>query len=556
MQLVFDSYRLDTANQTLHGAAGEVPLMPKTYALLRYLAENPGRLVSKNELLDAVWPRVCVSDTVLKVSVRDLRRALGDDAQAPRYVETLHRRGYRFITAVSTHQAPALAQACAPHDTPAPAPLVGREAELARLDGVLQQALAGARQLLFVSGEPGIGKTALIDAFLTRAVRHPHLFVMRGQCVEPYGEQEAYAPVFDALGGLCRGADRKRWVDLLRCFAPTWFAQMPWLIEAGEREALAQSILGATQERMLRELAELLAACAAEQPLVMILEDLHWSDRATVDLLSYLARRRESARLLLLVSCRPVELIVRDHPLKKLKQDLHMHRQCTELALPMLSPAAVADYLAARFPDHRFPPTLAPAVHRRSDGNPLFMVNMIDLLLARALLCERSGHWRLDTEFGEADIGVPESLRQLIEKQIDQLRPEERRILAAASVAGMEFAAAAVAAMLDDEVIVVEACCRRLARQGSFLRALGLDETTNRASTERFAFIHVLYHDVLYQGLGITYRAQLHRRMGEHAEAAHSARAHVIAAELARPFRAGPRLSAHGVLSTPGGGQR
>jgi predicted ATPase len=160
---------------------------------------------------------------------------------------------------------------------------------------------------------------------------------------------EAYLPVLDALGQLCRGPDGERLMAWLAQQAPTWSVQMPALLSAPALEAVQRRLQGATRERMLRELVEALEVLTAERPLVLVLEDLHWSDTATLGLVGALARRRVPARLLLLGTYRPVEVIVRAHPLQALKLDLTLHRQCVELPLELLNAADVAQYLAGRF---------------------------------------------------------------------------------------------------------------------------------------------------------------------------------------------------------------
>jgi hypothetical protein len=136
-------------------------------------------LVSTDALLDAVWAGTVVRDTVLKSCIRELREALGDKVQAPQYIATVHRRGYRFIAPLITQpgvgsqypvvnrkQPEASPLQLATNHWQLTTPLVGREAELAQLHGWLEKALAGERRLVFVTGEPGIGKTTLVDAFL------------------------------------------------------------------------------------------------------------------------------------------------------------------------------------------------------------------------------------------------------------------------------------------------------------------------------------------------------------------------------------------------------
>src|SRR5262249_29469524 len=152
-------------------------------------------------------------------------------------------------------------------------------------------------------GEPGIGKTTLVDAFLAQA-EQDRVWTARGQCVEQYGAVEAYLPVLEAVGQLCRRPDAAPAIEVLGRYAPTWLAQMPGLLGDGEFARMQQRAQGGTRERMLRELAEAVESLTADTPLVLVLEDLHWSDYSTLDLVSLLAQRRQPARLLLLATYR------------------------------------------------------------------------------------------------------------------------------------------------------------------------------------------------------------------------------------------------------------
>ena len=293
--------RLDLANERLWYGDQARALRPKTFALLRYLVEHPGQLLTKAALLEAIWPETAVSEVVLSVCIRELRQALGDDAKTPHFIETVHRRGYRFIGRLP------LGDPSAPHSSaPAPPPpLVGREHALQAMHRALATALTGVRQILFVTGEAGLGKTTLVDAFLTAVEGQGPLRIGRGQCLDHHGSGEAYLPVLEALERLCRGPEGPGLVKTLRHQAPTWVVQMPGLVSSAELEELQRRVLGSTRERMLRELAEALTVLTATQPLVLVLEDLHWSDYATLDVLAALARRREPARLLVLGTYRP-----------------------------------------------------------------------------------------------------------------------------------------------------------------------------------------------------------------------------------------------------------
>ena len=163
------------------------------------------------------------------------------------------------------------------------------------------------RQAAFVVGEAGIGKTALVDAFVARLAAAEDVSLARGQCMDHYGTGEPYLPVLEALGRMCRGVDGERLVSCLRHYAPSWLAHLPVLPPA-EREALARSAHVVTPAQMLRELTDALEVLTAIRPLVLVLEDLHWSDRATLAWLAYLAKRRDPARVLILGTYRTGEV--------------------------------------------------------------------------------------------------------------------------------------------------------------------------------------------------------------------------------------------------------
>lgn len=196
------------------------------------------------------------------------------------------------------------------------------------------------------------------------------LDVLWGQCIDQYGAGEAFLPLLQALGKRCRACGGEAFVAKLRHYAPTWLAQMPWTLAGEEREALQREVLGATKERMLREVCEVLEASGRETPLSLILEDLHWSDHATLDFIALLARRRERAALVVIGTYWPVEVILRGHPLKSVKQELQMRALCSELALEALAASDVVAYLARRFPAGEIPQVLAPVIYRRAEGHP------------------------------------------------------------------------------------------------------------------------------------------------------------------------------------------
>jgi DNA-binding winged helix-turn-helix (wHTH) protein/tetratricopeptide (TPR) repeat protein len=544
--LHFDRFRLDRANQQLEDAAGPIRLSPKAFAVLKALIARPGQLVLKDQLLDEVWPDISVSDGVLKLAVAEVRKALGDSATQPRFVETVHRRGYRFLASVAAEPAkafPARAGSLvawppgAPGANRSPVGVVGRGPEMALLEEHLARAFRGERRVVFVTGEPGAGKTALVEHFIAEAAGRVRVAVTGGQCLEQYGSGEAYMPVLEAIGRLVREDAASR--RLLRRYAPTWLAQLPWLREEEDPEHLEREILGAARDRMLREMGEFVEALSAEIPLVLILEDLHWSDPSTVDLVSLLAARREAARLLLIGTYRPVELILGRHPLRSASQTLMASRRCEDIALDELGAEAVAEYLERRFPGGAVASEAAAPLRERTDGNPLFLVTIVDHLIARGAVVERNGVWQVAKGLPDELRVVPESLRLLIEEQLHRVPSEDRELLEGASLVGVDFSAPAAAAATERATPDAESRCALLVGAGRILSSGGRAIWPDGTVAERFAFRHSLYREALAAALHPRRRSGMHRRIGRALETAFGERSSEIAAELALHFEEG-----------------
>lgn len=520
----FAPFRLDLANQCLWRDQARIVLAPKAFAVLRYLVENAGRLVSQDEILDKLWNGVYVQPEVLRKYILEIRRVLEDPPKEPRFIETFPKRGYQFIAPVSDG-ASAERQASAE----APGKLAGREHALEELTGYLESARRGSRQIVFITGESGIGKTTLADAFQSVCDSQQGLSVCRGQCMEGFGGKEAYYPVLDALGQWMRGPDSAAVTEALASQAPTWLVQFPGAVKPERREALQREILGATRDRMVREFCEAVEKLAANRPLVMILEDLQWVDGSTLDLISALGRRRGSAKVMVLATYRPVEVILSGSPLRLLKQDLLVHRLCREITLERLTEGEVEQYLAGKFPGSGLSKLLAPLVHRRSDGNPLFMVAVADQMTEKGLVREENGRWLATSRMDRLEPDVPETLRQMLEAQVEQLTPLEQRVLRAASVAGQRFSAWAVSALVDGDVGQVEEVCEGLASRQQVLRRSGA----------QYEFRHTLYRDALYRQLPAARCSLFHLQIAERMEDLITEADPSLAAELASHFHAG-----------------
>jgi DNA-binding winged helix-turn-helix (wHTH) protein len=519
----FNPFRLDTVNQCLWRRADgqddeRILLTPKAFAVLRYLVDHAGRLVTQDELIEAVWPDTFVQLEVLKYQIADIRSRLGDRPKNPLFIETLPRRGYQFIAPVREWGTAEPADSA----SPAPSRIVGRDLELAALRACLQRASKGERQIVFITGEPGIGKTALVDEFQRQAAAGtPFLRSARGQCVEGHGGAEAYYPMLEALGQLCRGPEGNRVVDILAAQAPTWLVQFPSLLKREHRQMLQQEMLGATKERMLREIREALNTLASEAPLLLVFEDLQWVDPSTVDLISALARQRTTAKIMLIVTKQPVDVPTPDYPLKTLRQDLLVHHLCQETMLAPLTQADVAAYLAAESPAGSLPEGFAELIYRRSEGNPLFMVAALDHMTERGQISRESEMWRIRVPLEEIELEVPDTLRQMIEAQIDRRSVEELRALEAASVVGAQFSASDVAATMGMDAGLLEELFERLSRWSRVVRACNPRQSADGSVSQGFEFVHALYREVLYRRQSPARRAKLHRPVGTGLEVAH-----------------------------------
>jgi predicted ATPase len=534
----FDSFRLDTSNECLWQSGAQITLPPKPFAILRYLVENPGRLITHDELLDALWPETYVQPQVLRTYMLELRKVLGDDAAAPRFIQTLPKRGYCFVAPVvdggevkTARPAAAPAQGATPAEPPAA--IVDREAEMRRLQGLVQLAAAGQRQVIFITGGAGIGKTALVDAFLNRAAAGP-VIVARGQCVEAIGRKEQYYPVMEALSELCASPDGERACRVLARMAPQW-------LPAIGRDSEGAVGTRPAADRLPGELCGALEEFAVDKAVIFVFEDLHWADESTLGLISALARRRTPARLMLVATYRAQDGSA-DQPLKALKQDLLIRRLCAELALEPLNRGAVRELLCRELDQASLPAGLDDFVYQRSEGNPLFVIALLRHLIAQQYLQrEATGEgilWRQRAPFPEVETGVPDELLQMIELEVERLSPIDQRLLEGASLINVAFPAWAVAAALEEDAAEIEDACDDLARRLHFVRRAGADELPDGSRSAFYVFAHGLYREVLYQRQSASRRARRHTRIAERLGQLFAGREASVAQEMAVHFEA------------------
>jgi DNA-binding winged helix-turn-helix (wHTH) protein/predicted ATPase len=535
----FTPFRLDPTDGRLWRQDKEVPLRPKAFAVLCYLVEHAGRLVRRDELVQAVWGPTRVSEGVVRVCIRAIRRALGDEPQEPRFIDTVGRQGYRFIAPLTTSPSHVSSpEFRVPSSDTQPSILVGRESELVQLQHWLDKAAQDQRQIVFVTGEPGIGKTTLIDTFLRQAAVQTGVWVARGQCVEHYGPGEPYMPVLAAMEQLYRAGTADVLLDLLRRYAPLWLAQMPSFLGSAELPDLQGRVAGATRERMLREMATFLEALTVEATLVLALEDLHWSDLATMTLLAYLAQQREPARLLIVGSYRSADL-TDEHPLHALVQECRVHGQSHDITLTGLSGPAVTQYVQERLAASGVPAQLSEVLYERTDGHPFFLASLIDELVREGILRVEDSRVMWQGELARLHARLPESVRDFFAQRRSRVTAEEEQVLMVASVAGLEFSSALVADVLALDIATVEERCEGLVRRRRFLRRAGISVWPDGTEAARYGFEHALCQQLWHEQSAPTRHRQWHRQLGERLERAYGEQTGEIAATLAVHFTEG-----------------
>jgi len=534
----FAPFRLHLRQARLLKGDSPVALRPKTFAVLVYLARHRGELVTKRDLLDAVWKDIAVTDDMPRISVRELRRALGDDARAPRFIETVRGQGYRFIgveQGVGSETDPTGSP-----DEEAFAP-VGREVELGVLSSLAAAATRGRRRMALVTGEAGIGKTTFVDAALDAMAPRPDnpTLIGRGQCIEQRGEAEPYHPLLEVVADWCRGPLRETVTEALRTFAPTWARELPWLVQGTSGEA-AGGLPVVNGERARREFCALIEGLARATTVVLVLEDLHWSDESTLDLLRVLAQRREPARLLLLGTAQSADSLSADHPLARLKEDLVRKELCCALPLERFDKELVERFLTQRFRNDAIAHLLAPIVHAQTDGNPFFVRAVSDYLVDEKFVKEIGGDWKLGVDAdslgrrrGERWLKIPGSIQHMVEVEIERLGSRDRAMLEAASLTGVEFSAQLVAAASGADLEEVEEVCDALARRGRLIRTSGEAAWPDSSVGARYVFLQTVYREVLQQRVSPARRRRLHEALAARLESGFPENTEEIAGQMA-----------------------
>lgn len=526
----FDVFVANLRSGELSRDSVPIKLQEQPFRVLRMLLEQAGEVVTREELQEKLWQNDTFVDFDhgINVAIAKIRHALRDSAEEPKFVETVGRRGYRFIAPVFGAIAAGPAASKRDH--------VGRGKEHRELLSSFESAAAGHGVLLCVAGEAGIGKTTLVEDFLSELhAKERHLVLAKGRCSERLAGAEAYLPFLEALQSLLR-SDSGEAAATLRSVAPSWYAQLFPLAATNPSDAtLLEYIRTATQERVKRELSVFLQEVTRHDPLVLFFDDLHWADPSTIDLLAHLTTNFDHTRILAVVTYRPSELFLTKNPFIGVMRDLQARATCREIEVEFLSEADVERYISLQFPQNRFPTDFATLVHSRTEGNPLFMVDLLRYMRDREIIVrmEAGRSWQLAQSLLDTSRGFPQSVKSVIERKIEQFSDRDREVLTAAAVEGYNFDSAVLVRALQADSMEIEEGLERLDRVNGFVKRLAEDEYPDGTLTMRYRFVHVLYQDALYASLSPTRRTALSASVAGALEGLSGAKISAIAVQLA-----------------------
>jgi tetratricopeptide (TPR) repeat protein len=402
---------------------------------------------------------------------------------------------------------------------------VGREPELKQLQSAFDGAMSGQGALMMVTGEPGIGKTALCEQLSTYVTLRGGRTLV-GHCYEAGSLSLPYLAFVEAL----RSYVLSREVRDLREELGSGAADVARIIsEIRERLKIKLRPQKDPEEeryRLLQAVTSFLSNAANVQPMLIVLEDLHDADKGTLEMLTHVSRNLAGARLLVVGTYRDVE-VDRSHPLSAALAELRRVSTYGRVLLRGLNADEVRRMLES-ITRETVPWGLAEAVHRQTEGNPLFVQEVIRYLAEDGLLTRKEGQWR-PTKDTPLEMSIPEGLRDVIGKRLSLLSPECNQLLAVASVIGREFALETLKAVAGiNEDVFVDALKKAV-------RLSVLEEHSQRGMV-RYRFTHAFFRQTLYEEMIAPQRLKLHRQVAHTLETLYARHPKEHAVELAEHF--------------------
>lgn len=431
---------------------------------------------------------------------------------------------------------------------------VGRETELQLLKTYLTQGIEAEKgTVVFVTGEAGVGKTELMNQFKDRTLsKYPDIRLATGYCNEFTGGGDPYQPFFDILDELVtteQETGRGWFLQFILEMGPEWVQVIPGigsLVSATwkttqwvKKEFFGKAILDAPQidyHTIFRQYTKILQNISTLNPLMLVLEDLQWADTSSVDLLFHLARNLGSCPVLIIGTYRPSEVEVKQHPLKQIKAEMKRYRLYQEVSLARLQRGHVIKYLEAEFPKNTFEMAFIDFLYDKTEGNPLFVVEVINLLKEQRIIFQRQGLWQLAERV--TDIDIPPAIAGVIEKRMGYLRNEIRRVLQYASVEGEVFSSATLSRLLHWEELTLLEELEVLERIHRLIEKLEVEGILMKNGMP-YQFIHSLVHKSFYNSLNVRQKQLLHKKLGEILETEYRGGKERIATQLAVHFEKG-----------------
>jgi len=531
-------FELDLSGEQLCRGGQTIAVRPKSWLVLRYLSERAGELVSIGDLLDVAWPGTAITPNTLSNVINELRRALGDSASDPRFIQTVHRRGFRWLGAGAGDGRPP-SESDSRGSVPHTEVFVGRETELERLRRCWTDAKAGRRQIVFVGGDAGIGKTTLV-AELMRSLDDGESLIARGGAVESTGALEPYVPFVGAIDDLL-SRERALVLPLLQRSAPGWLAMMPWTA-APESAPLSPAAPLDTAPSLLFQGATFWESVAAMRPTLLVIEDLHMADAATIALVGLLAERTATARLMVLATWRSAQAVATEHAAAGLVRRLQASRRASVISLSPLLRVEIERWLSHRFASDSVAAALAPALEQLSEGNPLFLRALSEHAVERGIISSDGSAWQLPVDPAATLLELPDDLRDIVWAQLDVLGPDETEALEVAAAVGLRFCAQDVASGCGRPVAAADSLCHRLGKARHFIRACGSVTRPDGTRSGEYEFVHSLFRHACYARMSSARRQLVHERIALGMEMAHGERTTEAVYQLAEQFEAADDL--------------
>lgn len=555
LKLEFDSYIFDPESGELH--KGEVcqVLTPKDSAVLAFLLDRQGTLIKKEEILASVWADTVVGDDVVKSCIKRIRKALRDDFNDPTYIETIKRRGYRFLCQVKRvvhassdhHQTSERQERYEAYidngnaELPLVQNQVARSRQLRTLLNGYDVAMQGTCRAFIVRGVAGIGKTFLVNLFTSAVAGDSDVIIAKGHCLKNVEMVEQYYPILTALQQINQHFGNSEFKTILLQYAPMWLLHFPWLLTYDERKNIEIALQGVGESRKIRELIALLTSITQQTPIILILEDLHWADILSAEFFSSFVEHMAYSRILLIGTYRSEERVFSKVP--GILAESVAKSQCEEIHLAPFSQQEILEYLSLQRISESKIEALAKWFYMNTEGLPLFIDNLYRYMELNGWLSQLDNFLeKINDRAGISRI-VPDNLNVLIESQINQLGEREKAYLEAASICGMQF-----------NTRYLETVCRgsvegegsryldSLSQCYGFLGHLGSTTHSDGIEGENYSFIHSWFQKIAYERINPVKRKGLHNAIGTRIETIHKDDVEEIVPTLAFHFEKGGNI--------------